>query len=349
MTKWLRYRILLYFLAGLIGLDAVVFACRKVWRSYDPDDYLERLEACRASEWDLIVVGGSPVTEGIDPALLAGVSWHGQPLNRAFNLGLPGATTSDVWHAVEHGITRPPRLLVYGLTASDLNDARDEPHGPRALMSAADMRCWTQLRPEAAGWCIRQYLYGRSAEIWNLYRYRNGIRLWAANQIEGIHADACPDAAAESQRGLQLSQAIHSANGFAPSLEEARTRHFDRMKAEGYVPPHFHYLDDYHLGGHLGYLHRLLDWGQEQGVKIVLLDMPVTHDLEDCLDPAPYACYRQALAEVERTRGARVLRATRQAVGLTDADFSDLIHLNADGTARLGAWLRRALEGLGSR
>jgi hypothetical protein len=30
-------------------------------------------------------------------------------------------------------------------------------------------------------------------------------------------------------------------------------------------------------------------------------------------------------------------------VGLDDADFSDLIHLNARGTARLSVWLRQQL------
>ena len=52
------------------------------------------------------------------------------------------------------------------------------------------------------------------------------------------------------------------------------------------------------------------------------------------------------VASAPRRRGwsvLSVLRASREAVGVTDADFADLIHLNASGTARLSAWLRQAL------
>jgi hypothetical protein len=71
--------------------------------------------------------------------------------------------------------------------------------------------------------------------------------------------------------------------------------------------------------------------------------MPVSADLEKMHAPA-FALYRAALAEVERSRGVRVLRATRPAVGLGDDDFADPIHLNAAGAAKLSAWLRNEIE-----
>src|SRR5579884_470217 len=130
---WGRYRVLLYFLVGLIALDLAVDAGRPVWRAYDPDEYRARLNNCRRRPHDLVLVGGSPVSEGIDPAPLRGLPWQGRPITHPYNFGLPGATTSEVWYAVEHGLTAPPRLLVYGVTASDLNESRDEPQGPRVL------------------------------------------------------------------------------------------------------------------------------------------------------------------------------------------------------------------------
>ena len=107
-----RLRVLAWFIVGLIALDVLVAGFRGCWDRYDPDDYQEKLRACRRRQWDLLIVGGSPVCEGLDPAVIAGLTWNGSELQRVYNLGLPGATTSEVWHAVRHGVTAPPRMLV---------------------------------------------------------------------------------------------------------------------------------------------------------------------------------------------------------------------------------------------
>ena len=44
----------------------------------------------------------------------------------------------------------------------------------------------------------------------------------------------------------------------------------------------------------------------------------------------------------------RLRVATREAVGLTDQHFADLIHPNADGAAVLSAWVKRELDRIGS-
>jgi hypothetical protein len=339
---WGRWRVLLYLLLGLGAVDVLIFACRQVWRAYDPDEYEERLFGCRRRPQDLVVVGGSPVCEGIDPAVLAGLPWQGAPLERVYNLGLAGATTSEVWHAIEHGLAAPPRLLVYGITATDLNDSRDEPQGPRVLMDFGDLLCWARHRPESIEWCLRHFAKARVTRLWNLFRFRNGIRLWAADCAERLWPGVCPEAAAVAREGLRFSAALHQGNGFAPR-PQFRAGRLDHLRAGGHIPPRFSFLEKYRLGGHLAYLHHLLDWAAAHGVGVVLVDMPVSPDLEERLYPQAFAQYRAALADLERQRGVRVLRATRGAVGLGDADFADLIHLNAAGCARLSQWLRRAL------
>ncbi|HKI34377.1 MAG TPA: hypothetical protein VKA46_21160 [Gemmataceae bacterium] len=339
---WWGYRVVLYFVVGLVALDAVVAARRPVWRAYDPDDYRMKMHECIQRPYDLVLVGGSPVCEGIDPAVLAGTPWRGRAVENVFNLGLSGATTSEVWHAVRHGIGVPPRLLVYGITASDLNDNRDEPHGPRSLMEVRDVAEWLRLRPQAAQWCLRQYAYGKCDRCWNLYHYRNGIRLWAADRVEQAFPGSFPDAAKEARDGLRYSAALARGDGYAPRPEfQART--LTRMKARNILPS-FYFLDNYHLGGHLRYLHKVLDWAEANGVAVVLLDMPVSEDMSQTYREA-FAAYAAALAEVERSRGVTVLRPSREALGLSDDDFADLIHLNVNGTARLSAWLRRQLGG----
>src|SRR5438132_9175621 len=136
------YRVAVFFLLGLAALDVLVGGLCPLWEGYDPDDYAARVANCRRGPHDLVIIGGSPVSEGIDPAVLAGMTWQGRPLTGAFNLGLPGGTTTEFWHAVRHGLIAPPRLLVYGITASDLNDSRQEPHGARVLIDRSDLIGW---------------------------------------------------------------------------------------------------------------------------------------------------------------------------------------------------------------
>jgi hypothetical protein len=338
---WLRCQILFHLLIVLLAIDGLIHSQRKTWRAYDPDEYCIRPRHCRHGTWDLILVGGSPVCEGIDPARLTGTTWRGHTLERVYNLGLSGGTTSEVWHAVSHGIAQPPQLLIYGITASDLNDSRDEPHGPATLMRPGDLVCWARYRPAATEWCLRQFVQAHMSRLWQLYAYRNGIRLWAADRIDRFWPNACPAAAAEARSGLHFSNALRSGSGFAPRQCFVASR-LDHLKAARALPP-FHFLDKYRLGGHVHYLHRLLDWGDDLGVPVVLVDMPVSADLEEAQFAAEFARYRELLAELSRTRNVCLLRASRSNVGLTEADFADQIHLNAQGARRLSDWLRAEL------
>lgn len=334
-------RVVLWFILGLVVIDGGIRACRSIWRDYEPEEYRERLVGCRRQRADLVVVGGSPVSEGIDTTLLTGISWRGEVIAKAYNLGLPGGTTAEAWHAVKHGVRRPPRLLVYGITASDLNDSRGEPEGPRQLMDAEDLALWVHLRPDAAEWGVRQYLRGRLNHLWGLYRYRNGLRLWAAEQAERLCPGLCSEMAQEAEEGRRWSRALRAPHGYAPR-PTIHHRRLDQLKLQDPSGLHMAFLDKYRVGGHLRYLHRLLAWADEHDVAVVLVDMPVSADLED-QNPRAFAAYRQVLADLESSHQVRILRPTRDQLGLGEAMFADRIHLNAEGTARLGLWLRQAL------
>jgi hypothetical protein len=337
------YRVAVYFLAGLAIVDVLVARHASLWEQYDPDDYAARVANCRRTPHDLVIIGGSPVSEGIDPAVLAGLHWHGRPLNDAFNLGLPGGTTTEFWHAIRHGLISPPRLLVYGITASDINDSRQEPHGARVLIDPTDLARWVRLKPSSAEWAVRHYTNARIAGLWQLYRHRNAIRLWAAERANGIWPDCCPDAAGEAGNNRTYATDLARANGFAPN-RSFLSRRLDRMKADGWRCDRFQFLDKYRVGEHVRYLHRLLDWADRERVAVVLVDMPVSGDLECGAYAAAFAKYREALAEVEAHRGVRVLRGSRAAVGLGDEHFADLIHMNAAGTSRFSRWMREQLD-----
>lgn len=341
---WLRVPVVAWFLTGLILTDVAVAGYRDVWRMFSPDDYADRIESCRLRRQDAILLGGSVVSEGIDPRLLRGVPWRGTRMDAVFNMGLPGGTASEAWHAVRLGVKQPPALLIIGMTASDLNENRQAPQGPETLMTAVDVAHWAWTRPDSAEWVVRHFIQGRASRSWSLYRYRNGIRLWAADLTERCRPGSFPEAAAEAHANRNRAEALQRGDGFAPRESFLRGR-FDQAKE---VRPEYGplgFLDRYRInGGHLANVHRLLDWARRSNVDVVLLDMPVTEDLEERLRPREFATFRDVVRGVAQQRGIPLIRAERGAVGLTDAEFADLFHLNAEGGRRLALWLRQTLE-----
>lgn len=333
------------FLLGLLALDLLIRANSGTWERHSPDGYTERVSGCAGERRDVVFVGGSPVAEGIDPAVVGGVNWRGEELTNLYAVGLSGGTTSDVYFGTVHACPQPPKVLVYGMTASDINDNRHEPHGANSLLTLADVRDWQQTRPDAAEWVTRHYWQSRLGEVSATFRYRHGVKLWAATTADGLWSGCCSETLAEANRQRTIGTDIATRRGYAPTQWFAGRR-YDQMKASGWEQPPFEYLHRYHTGSHLKYLHRLIDWCEANGVAVVLIDMPTTADLEK-RHPAEFAEFRAKLSEVETTRGVPVLRATREAVGLGDEHFADLIHPNAGGAAVLSAWAKRELERIG--
>lgn len=343
-----RYRRLrgpLRVLLALVILDLVILATADVWERHSPDDYTARVDGCARSRRDAVFVGGSTVSEGIVPGEIVGARWNADELNDVFAVGLPGGTTSEFYHAVKRACPQSPKLLVYGITASDLNDSRHEPHGPASLMSFGDTFDWAVSRPDSREWVIRQYLLARMARASALWRYRHGIRMAAAFQFEHHFTGACPVSAQEASELRIYSDRMNGGDGYAPAAASVEQRYDHVKEVNGELPP-FKFLDNYKTGSHRQYLHRLIRWTADRRVPLILVDMPVTADLEEKYADA-FAEYRRLLAEEEATQGLTVIRAHRDIVGITNAGFADTIHLNGVGAKILSRWIKRKLDELG--
>lgn len=281
------------------------------------------------------------MSEGLDPDVIAGVRWRGEELRDGYSIGLPGGTATDFYHAVKHACPTPPKLLVYGIACSDLNDSRNEPHGSSSLMSWFDLIECVETRPETSEWTIRTYLEGRLARSWAAYRYRHGMRMVAAVAADELVPGCCPVAPLEARKNRTYADALRNGSGYAPA-EWFANRHYDVIKATNAPQAPFPFLNNYKTGSHLKYVEKLLAWVAEREIAFVMVDMPTTVDLETQF-PAVVAEYRERLTEIERKYRIQVLRATREAVGLTDADFADRIHLNRVGAKKLSLWLKARL------
>lgn len=332
---------LLFFLSLLL-LDRAVFAFRDVWERHSPDEYDERLRGLRAHPRDFVVVGGSPVSEGLDPDLLSGLRWRDRTLKDGYAIGLPGGTTSCFYHALLHGCPTPPRLLIYGITASDMNDRRQQPQTAAALMDWRDLVVWVRLRPDTAEWAVRKFAEGKLQRAWSLFRYRHGIRMWAAETVERVVPGSCPEGVEEARKLLSISRQLREGRGYAPNPQMVNRR-FDLAREAALRKPWRH-LDNFRTGSHLRYLHRMLAWARRSATDVVLVDMPVTEVLEE-RHAAAFREYRQRLAELERQYpDVMVLRPGREGPGLDDACFADTIHLNGAGARKLSTWLRARLD-----
>jgi hypothetical protein len=337
-----RNRTVILFVLFLIAADFGVGLLAPVWDRHSPDDYLIRLTACAERPRDLVFVGGSPVTEGIDPLVIAGARWRGSPLSDAYSIGLRGGTASDYYYAVRRACPGPPRVIVYGATATDLNDSRNEPHGARVFLAPGDVVELARTRPDAAEWVVRHYLQEQFGRLANVYHHRHGIRMWAAVQADALVPGCCPDTVRQAtEQRTQADDLMRSGTGYAP-LEGYKRARYDQFKAAGLPPAPFAFLNQFQTGSHLKYTYKLAQWCRARGTELIVVDMPVTADLE-AKYPAEFAEYRERLVEFERTHGVTVIRDTR-AAGLTDEHFADLIHLTPAGCRKFSSWLRGRLE-----
>jgi hypothetical protein len=339
-----RFRVVLWFVLGLVVLDRAVAARARLWDGYDHHPYRELMARCRESRWDLLVVGGSPAMCALDPAVLAGTPWPDGPLRTAYNLGLPLATAEEVCLAAEYGPAAPPRLLVYGATATDFNNRRVERGAAEHLMTVADFGRAVSGRP-ASSWRYTRFFVGeRLAQAWQLFYHRRGVRRWLADTADGLWPGICPAAAAEARTELAVSTLLRTGLGNCLHQPVTAAVRLDARKAAGQITDNFPFMDDYRVGeAYLACLDRMLAGAAARGVQVVIVDVPVPADLDQRLFPEQFAAYRAALARAATAHGVPVVWATTATVGLTDADFSDLVHLNGNGAARFSGWLRETL------
>jgi len=341
--RWHKLRPLVTAVAAFALLDGAVRYSAPTWERHSPDDYAARVEGCRRAPRDFVVIGGSPVSEGFDPDALAGLTWGGVPLTDGYALGLPGGTLTDAVVGLRHAAPTAPRLVIYGASATDLNDARNEPHGPYSLCDAGDVAEVCRTRPDARSWTVRRYAEGQLRRVSAIYQHRHGLKMAAALALDAESPGTCPHAAREAAGLRDYADALNSGRGYAPAAWFADARYDHRKAAQAPLAP-FDFLDKYRTGSHWRYFATLRAWCAERGVGLVVVEMPVTADLE-AKSPAALAEFRALLATLPAD-GVPLLRASREAVGLTDADFADLVHVNRGGAAKLSAWTRAAVSAL---
>ncbi|MGL4422371.1 MAG: hypothetical protein ACRCZF_17000 [Gemmataceae bacterium] len=342
MARWRQRGLSSYFLRfGLLclALELGTRFSADHWRRYAPDDYSERITRMRTAPHEVLLLGGSPVSEGINPTLIGNIpiATGTAPATAIYSLGLPGGTTTDFELALRQAESSPPKLVIYGITASDFNEDRREPHGAWSIMTRHDLsRIWAD-EPAHRNWYAKQYAAARVSEASALYRHRNGIRLALADWCHPLDAPNRERAQSELARSRDFS----TGNGFVPATGFLQGRYDIRKQTPECLPP-FGFLNHYRIDLHARSLERIIAWCASHDAELVFVDMPVTADLQTEY-AAAFATYRQEILEPLKARGFLVIDAHRRNVGLDDAGFADLIHLNRAGSDLFSPWLGRQL------
>jgi hypothetical protein len=289
---------------------------RSGWISDEYPQKIDQMDALAAGGGvDVVLLGSSVVDVSVDPAGLAGAAGR----RGAYNAGLIGATPEivEAWaHVVS---TLRPDVAVVAVSSRDLNG------------NGAGMRSSTELFRRSAGG--RRLLGTQSTadriEWWlddhvALLRHRQSLR----RPLEALTSYDPPDR--NSTRLTRLGFETHLAASTYRS-DETTSAFFRREPLRDWAV-----TDDQR-----GALARLATSLEDQGIRVILLDVPVTDDYvslhpEGAADVAEYAAAIDALAV---DADAEVLRP-----GIWPEElFSDPLHLNGAGVERLTAELRAYL------
>jgi hypothetical protein len=277
-----------------------------------------------APDQDVLLLGSSRVQAGLSPSLLmnrVAAALGRRP--RVLNLGLAGGAPQSNYWLLKNVIRadRPPALIIYGASEYEFNP--NGPLGPDTnaaeLATLADYR---QAFPDPLGNVDGQltFLLGR---VWQLARYHSALHDTLADLVT-------PDDPARPQP-------VEDEYGFLP-LNHEMTRIDVRQMRATYLGPRG-YLRDYTVRGYQAErFAQLLDLARARGIRVVVINMPITTEHEAFLSPAgAYAGYRTYLQTTSAAHGARFVDYNDHSLWQEPQDFADTHHLNRTGAKKLSS------------
>jgi hypothetical protein len=258
------------------------------------------------------LVGSSVMDVSVDPALLSEEATGGRG---AYNAALIGATPVivDIWTRELVVPELRPDVVVVAVSSRDLNGngASMRQHGEDFVASPG------------GSWLLGSHSIADAAEWWllehsALIRHRESLR----RPLEAVFGYDPPDRTESALTDLGLQTHLVD----------------DQYRRDRAIQDFFRQqpLRDFAVtDDQLDAVRRLASALETSGIRVVLLDVPVTDDYVE-LHPrgeADVAAYTAAVDEISTATGAEVLRPGRWPAEL----FSDPLHLNGAGVRRLSA------------
>ncbi|HMA37108.1 MAG TPA: hypothetical protein VKY74_21815 [Chloroflexia bacterium] len=268
---------------------------------------------------DVLLLGSSRVQAGLSPSLLMNrvqATLGRRP--QILNLGLAGGTPQANYWLLKNAITadKQPALIIYGTSEYEFN-----PYSPLLPDNYADelatLADYGQAFPDPLARIDAQlaYLLGRP---WHLVRYRGTLH------------DTLGDLVAPDDPAAPVDDAY----GFLPLNHQMTAIDVRQMRAT-YLGPRG-YLRDYTVQGYQATrFEQLLALAQARGIRVAVINMPITTVHEHFLAPADYAAYRTYLQTTTARYGVPFVDYNNHALWQEPGDFADTHHLNRVGAKKL--------------
>ncbi len=260
---------------------------------------------------------------------------------RTFSLAIGGQMASDAYALVSTlfaGGGRP-KVIVYGIAPRDFIDSMcSDPASTETFRFMARAG-----NPELSAALARRTLWGRADAA---------LRAACFMYDKRIDLVACEQQAARAVCGLLAARAADTgktleALRFTSKLAAGEEAAPGEFISRPYKAATFKYTDnlaEYRLrysvfnarmyATEIAYLEKLLKYGRDAGINVVLVNMPLTRENMEIMPPGIYHRYLADVSGAARACGA-CFEDLNQPGLFSHDDFADSVHVNGRGAERL--------------
>lgn len=296
--------------------------------------------ACRDA--DFLQTTIDPVVHPYSKYLQAKLAENCGAQLKCFNFALPGGMISDHYMAISSLFTqkRKPRLVIFGLSLRDFIDSGVEcPAATTAYHYFSRYKSEEEI--EALIPLSMPHIFNRSEYLANKYVYLFGKRL----QLQLLTANKLKTAAEPLLRdypahGLPEDESkISSANPDAALSGEEVVKGMVALQPNAFYPwqdnsreykKRFAGKNNALFAIEKEYLAKTLNQLQEQGVEVLLVNMPLTAANIKLMPPGSYGEYMNLLSTDAEKYGCTLLDLNDGKTFVT-ANFKDPVHMNGSG------------------
>lgn len=346
-----RSRLLTTLAVAALTLLAAEGATR-LWRGTATLPYTPGVRAYRAFDAEVDELGAAPVSivgsSRSREALLV------PPLAEAWglpagpggvaNYSMAGSQAADVEVVVRRllGADPPPRLLVYGMSARQLQAGDDRLEGKgQFLWRLSD---WWRVRGELgsdADRLLPAALKNELAAQSVLFSFRGEL----VDALQDKDPGALPKAWA--RLWAPPSTKAHPMRGTLPPWQQGRNRNASRKVSDAHVKKYVGTRFD--IPGwpdtwQVPHLRALVDVAQAAGVTVIFVEVPLNDRLRRQLPPGTEEGFRRVVREVAAAHGVRFLEADSLGLTFEDADYREQSHMNLRGAERFSRAVASALR-----
>ena len=261
---------------------------------------------------------------------------------RAFCMAIGGEMVSDAYLLVKNVLQGPckPDAIVFGVAPRDIQD-----NTMPGIQSSESFRSLAKLDDVAEVLRSTAPSFETAADMlisqaYPLWKYRSDVRTYYLLRTKKL-MEACLPWVVFDKYGetLELKPRRH---GQFPEEAKGTPMIFPNLAMDHYTPEQtrFQYIKRYNppardlINKEFSYLDRLLALCKQRGVKVLLVNMPLSQLNLSLMPPEFYADYMKRLQQICTTNGVELQDLCRPPY-TANANFVDGVHLNTDCSPKL--------------